>query len=52
MLPLGPSNLVVVIARPGRFPDRETIEKAVASGGRPDKYWQVLVQQIEMEKLP
>jgi hypothetical protein len=51
-LPLGVSNLVVVIARPGEFPDRETIEKAVSSGGRPDKYWQVLVQQIEMETLP
>lgn len=46
----GSWDLVVVISRPGKFPDDAALLEAVKINGRGDTYWQVLVTPIEVEK--
>lgn len=50
-LPPGNWRLVVVIARPGKWPDSTTLLEAVKSGGQTAKYWQVLVYPVKVESL-
>lgn len=43
-------ELVVVISRPGKFPDDAALLEAVKSNGNAEKYWQVIVTPIEVVK--
>lgn len=47
-LPVGPSKLVVVLARPGKFPTSAEIAAAAAAPPAHGKYWQVLVRDVEL----